>query len=168
MREVDQVGTQEIWVLFPTLPQASCVTVASHTAFQHSPEQKGEKRASMISNSKPMVPEHWSSKELAPSCWMRASVTPTRCCLHVAMCNPGHSLTRARCHSIPTSFQLENSTAVFLQWFNVCFLMLHRTQPVGAQGSQGQAATEGASPWTQREVCVAAKAKGQMLYLKSL
>lgn len=81
MREMDQVGTQEIRVLFPTLPQASCVTVASHTAFQRSPKQKGEKRASMISNSEPMVPEHRSSKELDPSCWMRASVTPTRCCL---------------------------------------------------------------------------------------
>lgn len=160
MREMDQVGTQEIRVLFPTLPQASCVTVASHTAFQRSPKQNGEKRASMISNSEPMVPEHRSSKELDPSCWMRASVTPTRCCLHVATCSRGHA--------IPTSFQLENSTAVFLQWFSVCSLTLHRTEPVRAWGSQGQAATEGASPWRQREVCVAAKAKGQILYLKSL
>lgn len=143
-----------VWTSLPTQP------------FSIHPDRKEKNRASVISNSKPTVPEAPVTK--GPD--RRAGGWEHRWHWHTAACTwrcATGVTTWPENGVVPSLLPSDRKTPPqysWLRWFTVCSLVLHWTEPAGVQGSWGQAVMEGASARRQREACVTAKAKGQIFY----
>lgn len=154
---MDRVETQDMWLQFPVLPHASHTTLAPPTALLHSPKPNENNRASVISNSKPRVPN--------PPVIERPGSSDTNTLLPA--CSFVHSgsqpeQTTVRCHPSSSATKPHHSISDYSDLVSVPWHCIRLSQPVHRE-TEDKLWRRG-HHCEDRESKRSAKAKGQILH----